>query len=112
MSTIPAPAPAVWCANHGTILSALSVVIAHDRARPRWSPRRHSLLKLGTPFLNCRSPHSRLPIGSHHAFRSRRQGKGMSTQTETPPNTPPQEAGAKTHPFQAEVAELLRLMVH
>ena len=36
----------------------------------------------------------------------------MSTQTETPPNTPPKETGAKTHPFQAEVAELLRLMVH
>src|SRR5215475_1637525 len=35
----------------------------------------------------------------------------MSTQTETP-NTPPNETGAKTHPFQAEVAELLRLMVH
>jgi molecular chaperone HtpG len=60
--------------------------------------------------LETRIAFSKLPIAAQPAFRrpsSRasilQANKSMSTPTDTPP---------KTHPFQAEVAELLRLMVH
>jgi molecular chaperone HtpG len=60
--------------------------------------------------LETRIAFSKLPIAAQPALRrpsSRapilQANKSMSTPTDTPP---------KTHPFQAEVAELLRLMVH